>query len=463
MKYQGKISYKLSHILFTLLFIFLLCTSSCAQEVKELTLSQAINLSIGINTGLKRSEQDLKNSISGLKVAEFETTYGLGSRFTHQHSSGETDQSGTVFGNINYKAINGATGTVELSPISMGNETSSISATLRQPLIKGKGRLSDKSNSILNARSQVNIGEKQLFITRQSTVQAVVQSYFQAVLAREQVKVQERALEVTQAEAFGARKRAEAGLIAEIDVARADIQLAQTKNQLNLQRQAAKTALDNLMTTIGKGIGQEPELIDNVPDIPDDTPTLPDAIITALQNRAEITIYKEQLTEQIRNLERSNDQLKSSLDATANYYSAANNNNAGSTYTAGVEYSFPLDKRSLSIDRDTAKSELDLLAKVQDFQKEQIIEQVRNAHLQVSAARASLDIFGKNLQIAQDNLRLAQRMVQEGLVANRDLLDAQNSLTSVEIGLLSAKIDLYLAYINLKYYMGENLTMIGAK
>jgi outer membrane protein TolC len=59
--------------------------------------------------------------------------------------------------------------------------------------------------------------------------------------------------------------------------------------------------------------------------------------------------------------------------------------------------------------------------------------------------------------LAEENLRLSQRMMEEDLGTIRDVLDAQASLTRVEGGRLSALVDLYLASVNLKHSMGEDL------
>ncbi len=94
---------------------------------------------------------------------------------------------------------------------------------------------------------------------------------------------------------------------------------------------------------------------------------------------------------------------------------------------------------------------------------ELIAQQVRNAYRQVEASKNSLDIYSQNLDVAQKNLSYAERMVEEGESDNRNVLDAQDALTQVETGILSAKTNLYLAHIDLKYAMGEDLTTIGSK
>ncbi|HOK55485.1 MAG TPA: TolC family protein, partial [Armatimonadota bacterium] len=111
--------------------------------------------------------------------------------------------------------------------------------------------------------------------------------------------------------------------------------------------------------------------------------------------------------------------------------------------------------------RDIANRDLDVLRRLRTYQMEQVTEQVRRAYRNVETAKTTLDILSENVKVAEDNLRLALRMVEEGIDDNRVVLDAQESLTQVEVGLLSAKVDLYLAGINLLYAMGQDLTVLG--
>ena len=133
------------------------------------------------------------------------------------------------------------------------------------------------------------------------------------------------------------------------------------------------------------------------------------------------------------------------------------------TLSAGLEYTFPLDKRIDRENRDSAARQLELLGRLKAYRMESIAEQVRRAHRDVQTAKTSVDILSQNVQVARDNLKLAQRMVEEGLDDNRNVLEAQDSLTKVESGLLSARAELYLSSINLKLAMGEDLAAVGSE
>jgi outer membrane protein TolC len=224
------------------------------------------------------------------------------------------------------------------------------------------------------------------------------------------------------------------------------------------------------MVTIGLGVGAVPELIDTVPEGDIQIPALTDAIKTALENRAELFQYDERIAEQARRLAMAEDELRPELNAVASFNSTNNDAGflSGSLYelgalNMGVELRLPLDKRIIVEDRDVAQRGTEVLKNLRVYQMEQIAEQVRRAYRSVEAARTTMEIFSQNRQIAEDRLQIAQRMVDEGLETNREVLDAQESLTQLENSLLSAKTDLYLAGINLKYAMGEDLSTMVTK
>jgi len=225
------------------------------------------------------------------------------------------------------------------------------------------------------------------------------------------------------------------------------------------------------MIAIGGGIGEVPELVDSVPQVDDAAiPTLADAVKTALANRAELTINDERLAEQERELARAKDNLRPQLDLVAGFNGSRDSEgflsrsvlNEG-LLTTGLEYSIPLDRRINQENRDTATRQLEVLRNLRLFQMDQITEQVRTAYRGVESARASMLILAQNKTTAVENLRIANRMMEEGEGSSRDTLDAQQALTEVDSSLLSGNTDLYLATIELKRAMGEDLTQMGFK
>jgi outer membrane protein TolC len=441
--------------------------TSCAAEAlpEKLSVADAVAMALDINPSLKQAEEGSLSAQSRLRIAQLETFYTIGSEASMERDPYESQLSSRLYGSLSYRNLYGTEASLDLSPFGVGSQRGSVGLTLRHPLMKRRGLLSERADLRLSALSEVNVQSKELYVSQQSTMRRVVEAYYDAVLEREQVKVLERAVSIAEELADGTRKREVEGLVTGIEVSRAEINVAQTRDQLNLQRASARGAMDRLMLAIGAGVGQNPELTDSVPDVDPEQMSLEEAIKEAVANRPELAVYDVRLSNQQRRLAIRNDELRPGLDAVAGFSSSNGSSGliSGSiidqgSLTAGVEFTFPLDKRISTEERDTTARELRVLEKLRVYETELIAEEVRNAFRALESARVSLEIYSQNLSVAREGLRRAQRMVEEGEGSNREVLDAQRALSQVESGMLEAKTRLYLATINLKLAIGKDLT-----
>ncbi len=437
---------------------------------QQLSLAEAVKRALDSNPNIKSAQTDYLNAVAQTRVAGLSTNFTLGSSAGMTRSPDDSTRSGRLFGGMTYKNLFGTEASIDISPFASGQDRGSVGISLTHPLMKRKGILSDKSDQVLSARSSAVIQDRALFLRRQATVQEVIQNYFRAVQAQNQTKVEEDALSIAEKTAEMSRKREDAGLIAGLDVVRAEATVAETRDSLNLQMQSARGALDRLMVAIGAGVGQTPELTDEVPDVTDEQVTLAQAIERALKNRAEFTRFDEQIQTQKRKLAIAKEELKPALELAMQFNSSERDGSLLSAslfregyFDAGLVYRYPIDRRAATERQATEARDLDVLIKLREFQVEEVVEQVRSAYREMEAARTSLDINTRNLKVAEDRLRLAERMVEEGEGTNREVLDAQSALAQGKSRIVSAKTDLYLANINLKYYMGEDLTTLVAK
>lgn len=442
-----------------------------AEDVpSKLTVSEAVGIALRSNATLKRSHSSYLDAASRLKVEKLRTTFDATSRLNFQRSDEDSDSSNLITGNWRYQSLTGSEASVELSPYASGDSNSGLALRLSRPLGSGRGRFSEKYDAIQSAQVSASLQYKDLYLSRQSIVRDVISSYYDAVLAREKVTVVEGALEIARKAAEDARKRLKEELVAEIDVSRADIRVAETEDQLNQQRQQARRTIDQLMLAMGLGVGQNPELVDPVPEprVPDIT--LDEAISKALANRAELAQYDLRITEQERKVALRGDRMRPRLDAVAGLDTRDTNGGllsssitGSSTLTAGIEYRIPLDSRSLAVDKEIAQRDLQTLKSQRDLEAERVAQEVRNAVRSIEESKATLEIFTENLKVAEKSLTLATRMFEEGLRDNRDILDAQQNLARIKNDILASKTQLYLAGLNLRYAMGEDLAATEAK
>ncbi len=430
----------------------------------KLTISEAVSLALKNHPRLKEAEASYLTALSTLRIAGMKTTLDFGTEASLERYPGDNQLSSRIFGSFGYTSLFGTLARVDLSPFAVGSRQNSIALSLKQPLLRGKGNLSDRYNRWVSARNQVVIRDRQLYQARQDTTLRVVSAYLRAVNAREQVKVQEKAVEIAQRVADAARRKAEAGYAAGIEATRAELRVADVKNQLQIQQQAAKSALESLMLAIGVGVGEVPELVDTVPEVLPEIPSLDEALDRALKNRPELIVSDLQIEEQQRLLAIAKDQLRPELNAVAQFNSVSTGEGliSGSaietgTLIAGLEYRVALDKRALLEEQQTVERNLEILKRLSHYQLESIAEEVGRAYRTYQSEKTSLEIYTNNLKTARENLDLANRMMEEASGTNRDVLDAQAALTQTEANILSAKTGLYIAILNLKNAMGEDL------
>ena len=457
-----------------LLAILLLAGSGAAWAEPvvpaNLSLADAVALALDVSVGLKSAQEARRSAQSQLRIAEFKTTYDIGADMSLERTPDQSRLSNLIFSGFSYKSLAGTEGTLSLSPFAQGSRRNSLQLSLSHPLVRRTGPLSEKAELVRRAHSRLSIESRELYRSQQSMVLSVVRAYYAAVKAQEEVKIQERALALVEETAKRASKLEEARLVPGIDVYRAEVQVAQTKDRLNLQRESARAAGDELMLAIGVGVGQTPELTDTLPEANLAAPALEEAIEEALANRPELFTYDERLTDRERELAIARDELRTGLDLVASFssYNLESGFVSGSLFdqgsiTTGLQFRFPLDRRILHEERDTAERQLGILREERSFQVEEIADDVRSAYRALEATSTSLDIYSQNLEVAKKNLYIAERMFEEGEGDNRDVLEAQEDLANVESNITSAKINLFLAMMALKHATGQDLRMMVSK
>jgi outer membrane protein TolC len=89
-----------------------------------------------------------------------------------------------------------------------------------------------------------------------------------------------------------------------------------------------------------------------------------------------------------------------------------------------------------------------------EFRRQGIVNEVRQLVRAAENAKNNIDLLVQQQEVDKQNLRSAQRLFEEGLGSNRDLLDAQSSQTQTDSAMLSAKVDYFLTMVNLQNAMG---------
>jgi outer membrane protein TolC len=419
----------------------------------ELTIQDAVAIALRNNVGFRSSIQQLLSARSAYWVARQQWNLELFAD-ARRAGDGETTDSRDAGANFSYAALTGANFSVSaaLSSIDQEESESSVRATFSQPLLAGAGRASAAYESLRRARNAYRAALISFYQQRQDLVSSVISAYFGAVEQQQLVENQKNSVMLAEQSVRDAELRLEAGMIAEIDLLRAQLSLARAQTAEIGQEQSMQDAMDRLSLRLGVKVGGTPDLVTVVSYKPLEM-DLDAAVAQALELQPELRLSDLGIENKEAALRISRSRALPSLDLVAGWSRTQNDLRDTDWYT-GLELTVPIASRALRDDVWNAQWALLVAQQQREQLRQQVIADVRSQFRAAQAARANVDIAQKSVEMAQRSLYYARRMVEEGLRTNRDLLDAQDDLTRSSNLLVSSKINYYLALMRLRQAIG---------
>jgi outer membrane protein TolC len=342
--------------------------------------------------------------------------------------------------------------------------------TLRQHLLRDSWIDQDRE-LILVRRKDVKISEQALKFAAMKTVLAVELAYYDLAAAREQVRVQEKALELRKQFVSETRRRVEVGDLPPLDSDQAETQLENTLTALSVAREALSTRQNAFKVLITDNFM---EWVDLEPSPSDSLSALKvevnrsESFRRAMSDRpdllqARLAVERSDVTVRFRK-----NQLFPSLDILGRYGSFEIAEGATSAisqaarfhdpdYSYGVVMSFPLDNvkerndyRASKANRWIAglqlqKAEQEVLLQVADF-----VNRVESRFSQVESTR-------KARTYAEGALAAEEKKLQNGLSTTFVVLQLQETLTAARMAEIAALVDYNRALAQLAFAEGSTL------
>lgn len=384
---------------------------------------------------------------------------------TFQGSETESDSfntglSGLLPWGLSYSVTANANDTYGNRPsaIPPGFEISTANAAvsqLRQPLLKNFWIDASRAN-IQISRNRLKYSELTLRQQLMSTVTAVEQAYYNLIFTRENVKVQETALQLAERLLWENRKKIEVGQLAPLDEKQAESQAAASRADLlaaNRSLDVQENVLKNLITDNFSSLHSvrliPAENLIAVPPILN----LQDSWDKATQNRPDLLQARLDVERDDINLRYTRNQLFPQLDLIGQYGYAGGNvrefsgaigqvrDRSNPFWYYGASISYPLGNR-------TARSNYKI-SKVQKAQNELILKQREQAVLvQVDDAvklvqtdYERIDATKKAREFAQAALDAEQKKLENGKSTSFLVLQYQRDLTAAKFSEVQALAD----------------------
>ena len=324
-----------------------------------------------------------------------------------------------------------------------------------------------------SARRTATLTREQALLKYQTvvadTILGVRTAYYDALLAEQQIVVQEASVKLLTEQLNNTKKRFDAGAVPRFDLLRSEVEIANARPRLIRARNAHRTAKNNLAVLVGYDVpattGEDLPL--TLTDRLEASPyqlDLPAALAQAIAGRSELGALRKEEALRQEAVIVAQATSKPSLGVFAGY--AANNSQfrddfsrAVSGPTAGLQLHWDIWDGHLTKGKVMEARALQRRAGADlDDQVRKVELEVRTAYSSFLEAREVLEAQAKVLEQADEALRLAGSRYEAGTGTQLDVLNAQTSLTEARSIQAQALHDYSIARARLERAIGPGVT-----
>lgn len=397
---------------------------------QPLTLEEAIELAYRNNPDLRVALLELEQSQAALQEARAELypTVSVNGTLQGQNTtSSSTEVVPTPGGGLTFN-----TNTSEELGIGL---SSGVDVVYN---LYSSGR---RESNIRAAEERVQLTELEVERRQEELRLATANEYYDLQAAIEAIRISQAFLEEAERNLRDTTLREEVGVGTRFDVLRAEVQVANARQDLVNSRRARQVA----QRTLARRLNVPPSLtITTVPvDIAGTWPLgLEESIVLAFQNRAEL---EQQLTQREINEELSQAALAAlgpQVDLFANYSIndiLTQEDRFSDNYSFGARVSWTLFEGGAARARSQQR-ELDIEIAERNFEESRntIRLSVESAYFNLQSNLTNIDTARLAVEQAQEALDLAILRFDAGVGTQLDILNAQSELTDAEVNLVQA-------------------------
>ncbi len=301
------------------------------------------------------------------------------------------------------------------------------------------------------------------------TIQSVRIAFSDALLAREQIQVQEASMKLLTQELEDARRRFEAGVVTQFNVLRAETELGNARPRLIRARNTFRIAKQQLLNLLGQhipsGVAEDIplELAGNL-NVDEVSYDLNSSLLHAMTSRSELAAMRgtQSLRGEQVNLDRAG--LRPRVEVFGGYgaRSPQFNRDLGEPlhgWQTGAQVTWDLWDGGLTrgkIQESQAKREQATIALDEIARRVEL--EVRIAHSNFTETKEVLASQRRVTQTAEEALRLASTRAEAGAATQLDVLGSQTALTEARTVFVQATRDHAVALTRLERASGRLVT-----
>src|SRR3984957_17740539 len=359
--------------------------------------------------------------------------------------------------------------------------STTLQFTVTQPLLRNRGLFPNRA-PILIAQRNLKQARASFLGEVNGVILQVVANYWNVVLARENLSVQQKSLDEAQKSYDHDKKALSLGALPPLDIYRSESQVASRRVGVIQAEYALKQAEDQFRQGIGADLDPATRVLDlEMTDRPEPVGALPNVDIPsvlarAIANRPELEAVHEQIAVDELSIRLAHNGLKPDLELSGFYAGnglagndpAVGNTGLGTTLGQSFRFTFPAYGASLSLTlpvrNHNAEANLadSLLSRRRDQYQERETNQsisleVTTAVHSLEAAKLGMEATKVAVDLARETLHADERKYELGTEQIFFVLDAQTQLALAELSLIQSQVNFQLAVTQVDHATGDLL------
>lgn len=435
-----------------------------SAETQSLTIEEAIELALQNNRQIEQSAEDREAArwnlsavrrSSGLRLNWYSTANRIGGRYYHDlrearyQTYGMTPEERKTYASYYNRSFD----TLDY-PLYQSENANTL--TLSMPLYTG-GQLENQRKA---ARYSLNTADLSLENSKQVVKWQTSQAYYRALQYRNNIDVQQEAINLLNAHLRTVQIQYEVGTVAMSDVLATNVQLANSQQAYNTAQGNYENALAELNNIIG---------------LPENT----DLVLTSEQSYSDYDLSEAECLNYalehrpdgiaamyaVKQAEARVDSTKSGFRPTVSAIIRgsivgegafkADHNGGQEHWTAGLQLDWNIfDNHVTSANVQEAKAQQRKAESQARQQIEEIRLDIREAYTNLKVAEKNIGVTFGAVKQAEEQFLIAKVRYEEGVDTNLIVMDAQEKLTTARINYYSAIYNFYTSRAQLEKAMG---------
>ena len=414
-----KVLTRLIALSISLTFPFL---NSYAQAPVPLSMSEAIDRALRYNLGVRSSTQEER-----VRAADrVKALYDMYPKVAGQLAAVQQQINLAAFGFSGFPGISSVVG-----PFSLVDAR----ARMTQSVFDRK-----LVHDLREARENEHAATFATENTREIVVLTVANFYLQALSAASRISAVETQVARAQSLYNRALDLKNSGLVAGIDVLRAQVELQTQQQRLLAFRNDFALLKLNLVRAIGAPLGQEITLTDAMPVDTPPSPRVEEALQIAMENRQDLRRAGSLVRAAQHALDSARSESLPTLDVDSDYGAIGRSpGQSHGTYSMRGQINIPIFNRNETrSDRLEAEARLKQRVLEADDLRAQVEMDIRAAYLELNSAGEQVRVAQSSLTLARQQLDQAQDRFEAGITGNLEVVQAQETVALADENVISS-------------------------